>query len=171
MSIGEISMLIAAIAFAVLVIFIGMTLMKITKVLENLHSTVSEVNSTLSVVTKDVDNLSVEVEGLLNKANTLVDDVNGKLGKTDPLFTAIGDIGITVSDLNDSTREMTVNFVNGVNKKKSKKSGLDRLIHSSLNKFKSTTQSQVDNDIAEDRGSNLEKYRPDVVNSQEEIEI
>lgn len=168
MTAGDIALLIFAIAFAGLVIFIGMTLMKFSKVIENLNKTVDEVNSTLSVVTKDVDNLSIEVEGLLNKANTLVDDVNGKLGKTDPLFTAIGDIGVSVSDLNDSTRQMTVNFVNGVNKKKSKKSGLDNLVKSSLNKFKAATKSQVNEDIESYEASSLEKYRPE---HNEEIEL
>ena len=66
----------------------------------------AKLNTTIDVVTKDVDNLSIEVEGLLNKANTLVDDVNGKLSKTDPFIVAIGDLGTSVSDLNDSTRKI-----------------------------------------------------------------
>lgn len=118
MTLGELAGMIAAIAFVVLVVFICLNLSKLSKVLEEIKDTVNRLNTTIDVVTKDVDNLSIEVEGLLNKANTLVDDVNGKLSKTDPLFVAIGDLGVTVSDLNDSTKNMTSNLLKGVTKKK-----------------------------------------------------
>ena len=68
---------------------------------------VEEVNKTISVVTKNSDHLLVEVEGLLNKSNTTLDDVNGKLSLTDPLFKAVGDLGSSVSDLNNATRNLT----------------------------------------------------------------
>ncbi|MGO4937062.1 DUF948 domain-containing protein [Fundicoccus sp. Sow4_H7] len=126
MTLGGIAGLIAAIAFAVLVVFICLNLSKLSKIMEDIQKTVQHVNSTIDVVTKDVDNLSIEVEGLLNKANTLVDDVNGKLGKTDPLFTAIGDLGVTVSDLNESTKDMASNLVHGVQKKR--KNPIDRFV-------------------------------------------
>jgi len=63
------------------------------------------------VITKDVDSLSIEVEGLLNKANVLVDDVNGKLKATNPLFTAAGDLGVTISDVNTSSRNLATKAV------------------------------------------------------------
>ena len=59
------------------------------------------------VVTKNADHLLIEVEGLLNKSNTTLDDVNGKLGLTNPSFKAVGDLGESVSDLNNSTRNLT----------------------------------------------------------------
>ena len=153
MSIGEIAGIIAALAFAVLVIFICINLSKLAKVMTDLKETVKRVNTTLDVVTKDVDNLSVEVEGLLNKTNSLVDDVNGKLGKTDPLFTAIGDLGVTVSDLNDSTKNMTVNLLEGVGRKN--KSKLSRFISATQNfsKLKPGSKSKTKSDedsVAED---------------------
>lgn len=116
MSGGEIATIIAAVAFAVLVIFIVVNLMKLSKIAGEIQQTVKEANNSISVITKDVDSLSIEVEGLLNKANALVDDVNGKLGKTDPLFQAIGDLGVTVSDLNHSSRNL-VGHVTGATKK------------------------------------------------------
>lgn len=148
MTIGEIAGLIAALAFAVLVIFICLNLSKLSKVMTDVRETVRRLNSTIDIVTKDVDNLSIEVEGLLNKANTLVDDVNGKLGKTDPLFTAIGDIGVTVSDLNESTKQMASNLIDGAGKKK--KSPVERFVKSSMNiakkkdKFKPKSPMHVD---------------------------
>lgn len=113
---GEIAGLIAAIAFAVLVVFLVIVLLKVSKVIGELSNTVKEANSSLRVITKDADNLLIEVEGLLNKSNTTLDDVNGKLGKTDPLFQAVGDLGVSVSSLNSSTRNLT-DRVTGVTKR------------------------------------------------------
>lgn len=128
MTLGGLAAIIAAIAFVVLVVFICLNLSKLSKILKDVNDTVSKLNTTIDVVTKDVDNLSIEVEGLLNKANTLVDDVNGKLSKTDPLFVAIGDLGTSVSDLNDSTKNMTSNLLKGVGKKR--QSPIERFVSS-----------------------------------------
>ncbi|WP_124058846.1 DUF948 domain-containing protein [Vaginisenegalia massiliensis] len=154
MTIGEIAAIISAVAFAVLVIFLCLNLMKTLGILKDLNETVKRLNSTVDVVTKDVDNLSIEVEGLLNKANTLVDDVNGKLGKTDPLFTAIGDLGVTVSDVNDSTKEMTANLVSGISAKKKS---------SPIEKFIKATKK-----IADSKPSKLPKIKEE---QDEEVEV
>lgn len=175
MTVVEIAALIAAIAFAVLVIFVCLNLSKLSNVIKEVETTVQNVNKTLDVVTKDVDNLSLEVEGLLNKANTLVDDVNGKVGKTDPLFTAIGDLGLTVSDLNDSTRQMTANLVGNLSKKKTSK--LDQLLEKSRSKFASKKSKPSDvNEILQtnyenDYVSDLEVYRPEEPSTMDEIII
>lgn len=104
---GEIAALIAAIAFAVLAISLAVAIFKVGSVVSELNTTVEEVNKTISVVTKNSDHLLLEVEGLLNKSNTTLDDVNGKLSLTDPLFKAVGDLGLSVSDLNNATRNLT----------------------------------------------------------------
>ena len=41
----------------------------------------------------------------------LVDDINGKLKATDPLFTAAGDLGVTISDVNASSRNLATKAV------------------------------------------------------------
>jgi len=122
MGYGEIAGLIAAIAFAVLVVFIILTLRKVTDILDEVEKIAQEANKSLAVITKDVDHLSIEVEGLLNKTNTLVDDLNGKIGKTDPLFTAIGDLGVTVSDVNQSTRNLATSLIGGKKDRKASSS-------------------------------------------------
>ncbi|WP_245920566.1 DUF948 domain-containing protein [Alkalibacterium olivapovliticus] len=104
---GEIAALIAAGAFAVLVLGLCYVLFKVASVVTELNTTVEEANKSLNTITKDADHLLIEVEGLLNKSNTTLDDVNGKLGLTDPLFQAVGDLGESVSSLNDSTRNLT----------------------------------------------------------------
>lgn len=102
MSGGEIAALIAAVAFAVLVVFLIRVLNQVSKTVESVNKTVDEANSTIRVLTKDVDVLSSEVEGLLVKSNALLNDVNGKVATIDPLFTAVADLSESVSDLNRS---------------------------------------------------------------------
>ena len=107
---GEIAALIAAIAFAVLVLGLVYVLFKVAKMVSELNTTVEEANKSLSTITKDADLLLIEVEGLLNKTNVTLDDVNGKLGLTDPLFKAVGDLGESVSSLNNSTRNLSTHL-------------------------------------------------------------
>jgi len=126
---GEIAGLIAAIAFAIVALVLCYVLFKVAGVVSNLNSTVEEVNSTLGTVTKDADHLLIEVEGLLNKTNTTLDDVNGKLGLTDPLFKAVGDLGTSVSSLNDSTVQLTRNLSGKAQEsKKGQKSNLSKKV-------------------------------------------
>ena len=104
----EIAALIAACALLALVVFV---IVKVSPILSKLNKTVENMNHSLEIITKDVDSLSIEVEGLLNKANVLVDDINGKLKATDPLFTAAGDLGVTISDVNASSRNLATKAV------------------------------------------------------------
>lgn len=126
MSWGEIAGLIAAIAFAALAVFLILAIRKATVILDEVSKIAEEANKSIAVITKDVDHLSIEVEGLLNKTNTLVDDLNGKISKTDPLFTAIGDLGVTVSDVNQSTRNMATSLTGKTSKLK-KESSVSKL--------------------------------------------
>ena len=113
MSGGEIAALIAAIAFLLLVVFLISTLLKVNKALASVNETVAQTTKTLDVVTGDVDVLTQQVEALLVKSNTLLDDVNGKVADTDPLFKAIGELGETVSDLNSSSRHLVASVKRG----------------------------------------------------------
>ncbi|MFB9770139.1 DUF948 domain-containing protein [Lactiplantibacillus modestisalitolerans] len=104
--------IIAAIAFLLLVCFIGIFLMRITK-------TMGEVNRSLNTITDDVDALSHQTEKIMANANELLKDVNGKVASIDPAFQAMGDLGQSVSDLNAATRELTAK-VGHNNQKRSK---------------------------------------------------
>lgn len=127
---GEIAALIAAIAFAVLVLGLCYVLFKVANVVKELNTTVEEANKSLSTITKDADQLLIEVEGLLNKSNTTLDDVNGKLGLTDPLFKAVGDLGESVSSLNSSTRNLTNHLASA--SKKGASLGIAKKVSSSV---------------------------------------
>ncbi|HFI0464165.1 TPA: DUF948 domain-containing protein [Streptococcus suis] len=164
MNLGGIAAIIAALAFAALVVGILMSISKLPKLLEEVQTTVSRLNTTIDVVTKDVDGLSLEVEALLNKANYLVDDVNGKVGKIDPLFTAVGDLGVTVSEINVSAKDTATNLLSGIGKPK--KSKAQKLARNAANLSKvtkfikpSTTEKVVQGDtpVVENPMSDLER--------------
>lgn len=135
MSGGEIAALIAAIAFAALVFFIIRVLLQVSKTLLKVDTTVAEVNKTIQVVTRDVDILSREVEGLLVKSNSLLLDVNQKVEKVDPLFTAIADLSLSVSDLNQSSRLMVSRF-SSLGKTATQASILGKVSQSAIKKMK-----------------------------------
>lgn len=109
---GEIAGLIAAIAFLVLVIALVVLLRRVTKVVSEIQTTVNETTKTVTVVTGDINTLSKEVEGLLTKTNVLLDDVNGKVATLDPVFKAAGDLGSSVSELNDASRRLASRVTN-----------------------------------------------------------
>ncbi|MCI7240685.1 DUF948 domain-containing protein [Aerococcus suis] len=138
---GQIAALIAAVAFAVLVVFIILFLRQVTKTVSEVTDTVKEANETIAILRKDVDGISLEAQGLLNKSNVLLNDVNGKVSQIDPLFKAIGEIGITVSDVNDSTRDLVLNVTNTANAK--------------VDEFKSDDDEKTDEDVARQTGTRV----------------
>lgn len=97
---GQIAGLIVAIAFLVLVVFIGVFLTKMVR-------TLGEVNQSIKTMTDDMDVIAKQTEDILANANTLLDDVNHKVATIDPVFKAAADLGTSVSDLNEATRELT----------------------------------------------------------------
>lgn len=106
MSGAEIAGLIAAGAFVVLVIFLSIVLVRVNKVMKNVQKTVDSVDQSVQSVTKDVNALSGEVEELLTKSNSLLADINQKVVTLDPVFKAMGEVGTSVSDLNQSSRQL-----------------------------------------------------------------
>ena len=60
---GNIALLIIAIAFAILVVFLVIVLHKVSKVVE-------EANRTVKLVSSDVDVLLHQADGIMTKANT-----------------------------------------------------------------------------------------------------
>ncbi|GAA3258502.1 Pyridoxamine 5'-phosphate oxidase [Lactococcus lactis subsp. lactis] len=108
---GNIALLIIAIAFAVLVVFLVIVLHKVSKVVE-------EANRTVKLVSSDVDVLLHQADGIMAKATTLLDDVNGKVATIDPLFTAVADLSESVSDINASSRKLVTRLNRGSTKRK-----------------------------------------------------
>ncbi|MEJ6400427.1 DUF948 domain-containing protein [Nicoliella lavandulae] len=98
--------IIAALAFLLLVIFIGVFLLKLV-------TTLNEVNQSLKSLTDDVDVISSQTEKVLASSNTMLKDLNDKVNTIDPVFQAAADLGVSVSELNDSTKNLTSRVKNG----------------------------------------------------------
>lgn len=113
MTTGEVAALIAAIAFLILVIWIGWFL---TKTVKSLNQTVNQ----LSKLTDDADNLSKELEDVLGNTNQLLADVNGKAEKLDPAIQAVADVGQSVSDVNNASRQFVEKMTNKSSSRSSK---------------------------------------------------
>ncbi|WP_426388288.1 DUF948 domain-containing protein [Lacticaseibacillus paracasei] len=113
MSGGEIAWIIAAIAFLIIALAIAIIAVRVSGVTKEIKGTVAETNKTLNTINGELGILTKEVEGLLAKSNTLLEDVNGKVAAIDPVFTAIGELGESVSDLNQSTRNLTERVAHG----------------------------------------------------------
>ncbi|MBS4751074.1 DUF948 domain-containing protein [Granulicatella sp. zg-ZJ] len=125
------------VACIVLVIVLVLFIQRLMGVVKTTNQLLNEVKNSLDIVTKDVDSLSIEVEGLLNKANYLVNDINGKLEQTDPVFKALGELGVSVSNVNTSANNLSKSFV--LRKKQASKSVVK--MGSAVSKiFKSTTK-------------------------------
>ncbi|KGR73235.1 DUF948 domain-containing protein [Streptococcus phocae subsp. phocae] len=99
MDLVGISLLIMALAFAALVVFLIMVLKKVSE-------TVDETKKTITLLTTDVNVTLYHTNEILAKANVLVEDVNGKVATLDPLFVAVADLSESVSDLNLQARHL-----------------------------------------------------------------
>lgn len=113
MTTGELAALIAAIAFLILVIWIGWFL---TKTVKSLNHTVDQ----LSKLTEDADSISKELEDVLGNTNQLLEDVNGKAEKLDPAIQAVADVGQSVSDVNNASRQFVEKISSHANSRSSK---------------------------------------------------
>lgn len=95
----EISVLLIALAFVALVVYLIIVLNKVAQ-------TVEETKRTISILTSDLDVTLHQTNELMTKANVLVDDINGKVATIDPLFDAVADLSVSVSDLNYQARDL-----------------------------------------------------------------
>lgn len=100
MDLVGVSLLIIALAFVALVVYLILLLKKLTQ-------TVDEAQSTLKVLTTDLDSTLYHTNELLAKANVLVEDVNGKVNTIDPVFSTLADLSVSVADLNQQARKFS----------------------------------------------------------------
>lgn len=100
MDLVGISVLLIALAFVALVIYL-------IKVLKTVNTTLGEAQQTVKVLTSDLDTTLYHTNELLAKANVLVEDVNGKVNTIDPLFSTLADLSVSVADLNQQARKFS----------------------------------------------------------------
>jgi len=99
----NIPLLIIAIAVAVLVIFLVVVLIRVSSIL-------GRVDHTMKLMGSDLDIIAHQADSLMAKANTLLDDVNGKVATIDPLFVAIADLSESVSRINKTSNDFATRF-------------------------------------------------------------
>lgn len=87
-----IGVLIIAIAFAVLVIFLLKPLSKLASVLNSVQQTTDQLPSTL-------DSVAGQVSEVLHTSNSTLDNVNKQVVEISPVFHVIGEIGNTSNKL------------------------------------------------------------------------
>jgi len=68
---------------------------------------IDETEKTIKTLTSDVDVTLHHTNELLAKVNVLADDINVKVATIDPLFSAVADLSLSVSDLNDHARVLS----------------------------------------------------------------
>ncbi|SDI55745.1 DUF948 domain-containing protein [Natribacillus halophilus] len=98
-----IAAIIAALAFAVLVIYLARALGNLTNVLAKTEVTVEKLPEQLDGITK-------ETGTVLHNTNETLLDVNEKIATLNPLFEMVGDAGEASRKLSSSLVDMTASF-------------------------------------------------------------
>jgi uncharacterized protein YoxC len=99
----------AAVAFVVLCGFLISFLKSAQRSLVTARSAMQEVKET-------VEGLQGEVKKLAESVNDVTDDIRDKLQSTDPLFEAVQDVGIMLSEVTGTAREATKTFTHSIKK-------------------------------------------------------
>lgn len=99
MTVGQLAGMIAAIALVVLVIAVIWFLVQVVKSL-------NEAMKSVTNLTDQAMTLSKQADQLLQNTNELLADLNDKAEKVDPAFVAVGDVGQSISDLNEASRQL-----------------------------------------------------------------
>lgn len=94
----QISVAVAAIAFAGLAVYLILTLRKGM-------TTLGETNKTLAEVRNAVHGLTQEASQLIRNANQVTRDVKGKMQTIDPLFESAHDVGEVIQTVTDSVKK------------------------------------------------------------------
>ncbi|MEQ6378431.1 DUF948 domain-containing protein [Bacillaceae bacterium S4-13-58] len=106
-----IAALIVAIAFAILVFFIGRTL-------KSAQKTLSQVANTLDGLEKQLEGISIETTSLLNKTNLLAEDIQEKSQKLNSVVDGVQGVGTTIQQFNQSLRSISGDIHDAANQNK-----------------------------------------------------
>ncbi|MEK5059267.1 hypothetical protein BK126_25910 [Paenibacillus sp. FSL H7-0326] len=107
----EVSVLIIAIAFAVLVVFLIKTLKTVQVSLDNVSKTLQEVRGT-------IDELGYEVKQTVRHANDITADVEHKMKQIDPVVTSVKNLGEILTEVTAAAKQVSTTLMNKFQKKK-----------------------------------------------------
>lgn len=106
---------VAAIAFFVLVIYIGRTL-------KSLQGTLDSVSKTLVGLEQQLEGVTRETTDLLHKTNALAEDIQYKSESLNSVVDAVKDVGTTIKKFNQSIQNVTSSVNKQVDQNKDKMS-------------------------------------------------
>ncbi|MGG4397502.1 DUF948 domain-containing protein [Paenibacillus thiaminolyticus] len=105
----EISALIAALAFAVLVVFLIQTLRSAKQSLDKASRTMEDVQQTVQM-------LSGDLQAIARNANHMTEELQGQLKKIEPVADSVQNAGEALNELTLAAKQISVGFVSGVRK-------------------------------------------------------
>ncbi|CAH8707428.1 DUF948 domain-containing protein [Paenibacillus thiaminolyticus] len=105
----EISALIAALAFAVLVVFLIQTLRSAKHSLDKASRTMEDVQQTVQM-------LSGDLQAIARNANHMTEELQGQLKKIEPVADSVQNAGEALNELTLAAKQVSVGFVSGVRK-------------------------------------------------------
>ncbi|CAH8769029.1 DUF948 domain-containing protein [Paenibacillus dendritiformis] len=105
----EISALIAALAFAVLVVFLIQTLRSAKQSLDKASRTLEDVQQTVHM-------LSGDLQAIARNANHMTEELQGQLKKIEPVADSVQNAGEALNELTLAAKQISVGFVSGVRK-------------------------------------------------------
>lgn len=103
----EISALLAAVAFAVLVFYLIQTLLSAKRSLERAADTLEQVQQTVSL-------LSGDLQGVAKNANELSQDLSEQLKKMEPVMDSVQHAGEALNEISIAAKQVSVGLVKGV---------------------------------------------------------
>lgn len=105
----EISVVIIAIAFAVLVLFLIKTLKAATQSLEKTTQTLQEVQKT-------IDELGYEVKQTVRHANNITVDLQAKMKQIDPVMDSVHNLGEVLSEVTYAAKQLSTTVMDKIKK-------------------------------------------------------
>lgn len=105
----EIGVLIIAIAFAVLVLFLIKTLKAATHSLEKTTQTLQEVQKT-------IDELGYEVKQTVRHANNITVDLQAKMKQIDPVMDSVHNLGEVLSEVTYAAKQLSTTVMDKIKK-------------------------------------------------------
>ncbi|OAB40947.1 DUF948 domain-containing protein [Paenibacillus glacialis] len=106
----EISVVIIAVAFAVLVVFLINTLRAATKSLEKTTQTLQEVQMT-------IEELGYEVKQTVRHANDITVDLQSKMKQIDPVIESVHNLGEVLSEVTYAAKQLSSTVMDKMMKK------------------------------------------------------
>lgn len=111
----EISVVIIAVAFAVLVLFLIKTLKAATQSLEKTSQTLQEVQKT-------IDELGYEVKQTIRHANDITVDLQSKMKQIDPVMDSVHNLGEVLSEVTYAAKQLSSTVMDKIKKNNVKSS-------------------------------------------------